>query len=689
MPCISITARLITPSNAILNSRPTPCRSPLRDSNGSDDTPEILNHLDPIHNTHDKSMTMYEPTGCPEPSTMERNSRYVKSNPGSMLYLHSTLTRRTQSDGNQEAANTSFMVNLFRGEICPKQVFPYPEAANQQQKEYIKSIADPVYQFLTERYDPAESERLGSPAHAILDELWETGAYGLMAPEEYGGLGLTNVGYATMGDAVGAVDLGLAVVIGAHQSIGWKGILLYGSEDQKRKYLPRVTTGKTMAAFALTEPGAGSDASSIRSRAVKSACGKYYTLNGSKLWITGGGIADIFTVFARTEVTDVKTGQKKDKVTAYIVERDFGGVTSGPPEDKMGIRCSNTTEVYFDDVRIPVENVLGEEGDGFKVAMNILNNGRFGMAATLAGTMRACIAKATEHAKNRIQFGKTIKEFGGVQEKLARMAMLQYVTQSMAYMVAGNMDLGSQNYHLEAAISKVFSSEAAWYVCDEAIQILGGNGYIKSNGLEKILRDLRIYKIFEGANDVLRLFVALVGIQYAGSHMRELQAAFKNPAANLGLIFKEGSRRVARSIGVGRVDIGPFVAEPLRDSGKLCAESIDEFALAVESMLFKYGKRIVDEQFILMRLADSAIDIYAMVNVLSRASRAVDKSLPSADYEVRLASAWCIEASDRVRNNLKRVTKRRYLDNYKTMSDIAQQVCETGGIVQRLPLETN
>ncbi|XP_055545741.1 very long-chain specific acyl-CoA dehydrogenase, mitochondrial-like [Wyeomyia smithii] len=604
-------------------------------------------------------------------------------------YLHSSLVRPTQSDASPESVNTSFMANLFRGEICPKQVFPFPEAADQEQKEYIKSLAGPVHEFLTERYNPVESEHLGRPAQAILDELWESGSFGLMAPEEYGGLGLTNIGYATMGDAVGAVDLGLAVVMGAHQSIGWKGILLYGSEEQKRKYLPMVTTGKTIAAFALTEPGSGSDASSIRSRAVKSTCGKFYTLNGSKLWITGGGIADIFTVFAKTEVTDVKTGQKEDKVTAFIVERGFGGLTNGPAEEKMGIRCSNTTEVYFDDVRIPSENVLGGEGNGFKVAMNILNNGRFGMAATLAGTMRACIAKATEHANNRVQFGKTLKEFGNVQEKLARMAMLQYVTQSMGYMVAGNMDLGSQNYHLEAAISKVFASEAAWYVCDEAIQILGGNGFIKSSGLEKILRDLRIYRIFEGANDILRLFVALSGIQYAGMHMRELQAAFKNPAANLGLIFKEGSRRVARSIGVGRADLGSFVAEPLKDSGKLCAESIDEFAFAVESMLFKYGKKIVDEQFILIRLADSAIDIYAMINVLSRASRAVSKNLPSADYEVLLARAWCVEASGRVMNNLKRVKKGLYLDSYKTLSDIAHQVCETGGVVQRLPLEIN
>lgn len=217
-----------------------------------------------------------------------------------------------------------------------------------------------------------------------------------------------------------------------------------------------------------------------RSRAVLSPDGKHYILNGSKIWISNGGIAEIMTVFAQTAVE--KNGKTVDKVsdprrprciviiimcnagnitssvwqvTAFIVERSFGGVSSGPPENKMGIKCSNTTEVYYEDVRIPVENVLGGVGDGFKVAMNILNNGRFGMAAALAGTQRACIRRAAEHAATRVQFGKRLSEFGGIRDKLARMAVLQYVTESLGYMVSGNMDSGAQDYHLEAAISKV------------------------------------------------------------------------------------------------------------------------------------------------------------------------------------------------------------------------------------------
>lgn len=209
--------------------------------------------------------------------------------------------------------------------------------------------------------------------------------------------------YARLVEVVGQNDLGVGIFLGAHQSIGFKGILIAGSEEQKRKYLPALAKGERFAAFALTEPTSGSDANSIRSRAELSPDGKHWVLNGSKIWISNGGIAEVFTVFAQTPVKDEKTGETKDKVTAFIVERGFGGVTNGPPEKKMGIKCSNTAEVHFDNVRIPVENVLGQVGGGFKVAMSILNNGRFGMVAALSGTCKRLIKVAAEHATNRTQ----------------------------------------------------------------------------------------------------------------------------------------------------------------------------------------------------------------------------------------------------------------------------------------------
>uniref|UniRef100_A0A1B0DB09 Very long-chain specific acyl-CoA dehydrogenase, mitochondrial n=1 Tax=Phlebotomus papatasi TaxID=29031 RepID=A0A1B0DB09_PHLPP len=586
----------------------------------------------------------------------------------------------------QTAKNHSFVANIFRGELETSQLFPYPSVLDEEQREYIGSFIDPVTKFMTEVNDAAKNDERGGLDEATANGFWEMGAFALQVPAELGGLGLNNTQYARMCEVMGAYDLGAGIVLGAHQSIGFKGILMYGTPEQKEKYLPKVSTGKVLAAFCLTEPGSGSDAASIKTRAVKSPDGKHYILNGSKIWISNGGVADLLTVFAQTEVEDPKTGKKKDKVTAFFVERGFGGVSSGPPEGKMGIKASNTAEVFFEDVKIPVENVIGEVGNGFKVAMNILNNGRFGMSATLSGTMRACIEKATEHATQRVQFGQKLCEFKGIQEKLARMSMLHYATQSMAYMISGNMDSGSVDYHLEAAISKVFASECAWYVCDESIQILGGMGFMKAAGLERVLRDLRIFRIFEGANDILRLFVALTGIQYAGSHLKELQRAFKNPAANLGLIFQESSRRAVRSLGFGGVDLSGHVHPKLQPAAKQVAECITLFGQAVESLLIKYNKNIVEEQFLLNRLADAAIDIYAMSVILSRASRALSQELPTADHELLMAESWAVEGSERVKNNLRKTNSTAFLEMYGKMSQQARNICQAGGIVHTNPI---
>ncbi|XP_055682567.1 very long-chain specific acyl-CoA dehydrogenase, mitochondrial isoform X1 [Lutzomyia longipalpis] len=582
--------------------------------------------------------------------------------------------------------NHSYVANIFRGELEASQLFPYPDVLNEEQKEHIGSFIDPVTKFMTEVNDAAKNDDRAGLDEATANGFWDLGAFALQVPAEMGGLGLNNTQYARMCEVMGAYDLGAGIVLGAHQSIGFKGILLYGTKEQKEKYLPQVSTGKVYAAFCLTEPSSGSDAGSIRCRAVKSPDGRHFILNGSKIWISNGGIADIMTVFAQTEVEDPRTGKKKDKVTAFIVERGFGGVTSGPPESKMGIKASNTAEVFFEDVKIPVENVIGEVGNGFKVAMNILNNGRFGMSATLSGTMRACIEKATEHVTQRVQFGQKICEYKGIQEKLARMSMLHFATQSMAYMISGNMDSGSVDYHLEAAISKVFASEAAWQVCDESIQILGGMGYMKAAGLERVLRDLRIFRIFEGTNDILRLFVALTGIQYAGSHLKELQRAFKNPAANLGLIVQESSRRAIRSLGFGGIDLSGYVHPKLQPASKNVAECITLFGQAVESLLIKYGKNIVEEQFMLNRLADAAMDIYAMSVILSRVSQTLTRELPSADQELLMAECWAVEGAERVKSNLRKTNTTAFLEMYGKMSQQAKNICQAGGIVHTNPI---
>ncbi|XP_065226573.1 very long-chain specific acyl-CoA dehydrogenase, mitochondrial-like [Planococcus citri] len=579
----------------------------------------------------------------------------------------------------------SFALNLFKGTLQGSQVFPYPEVLNEEQTETIKALLDPLSRFFNEVNNPAKNEELEAVEPATLEQMWEMGLFALQVPTELGGLGLNNTQYARLVELVGS-DLGVAITLGAHQSIGFKGILLFGTPEQKAKYLPRVSTGKEFAAFCLTEPSSGSDAGSIKTRAVLSPDGKHFILNGSKIWISNGGLAEVMTVFAQTPVKD-ENGNEKDKVTAFIVERKFGGVTNGPPEKKMGIKASNTTEVYYEDVKVPVENVLGGVGQGFKVAMNILNNGRFGMAAGLSGTMRVVTKKAVEHANTRKQFGKIINEFGAIQEKLARMAMVHYVTESLAFMVSGNMDAGSSDYHIEAAISKVFASEAAWFVTDEGIQILGGMGFMKDCGLEKIMRDLRIFRIFEGTNDILRLFIALTGIQYAGGHLKELQRAFKNPAANLSLILGEVSKRAVRTVGL---DSGPqtahLVHSKLSPEAALLSKMIVDFGQTVEKVLIKYGKSIIDEQFILNRIANATIDTYTTAVVLSRVSKSLKQNLPSADHELLIAQLWTYEAAQRVKQNLADALSSEKKDSFKKLGLLSKNVTQNEGIVQLNPL---
>ncbi|XP_006899153.1 PREDICTED: very long-chain specific acyl-CoA dehydrogenase, mitochondrial isoform X2 [Elephantulus edwardii] len=599
----------------------------------------------------------------------------------------SSPPRRAYVSGAAQESK-SFAVGMFKGQLTTEHVFPYPAVLSEEQTQFLKELVGPVSRFFEEVNNPANNDSLEQVEETTMQGLKELGAFGLQVPSDLGGVGLCNTQYARLVEIVGMHDLGVGITLGAHQGIGFKGILLFGTKAQKEKYLPKLASGEILAAFCLTEPSSGSDAASIRSTAVPSSCGKYYTLNGSKIWISNGGLAEIFTVFAKTPVKDASTGAMKEKITAFVVERSFGGITHGPPEKKMGIKASNTAEVYFDGVRVPSENVLGEVGGGFKVAMHILNNGRFAMAAALAGTMRGIIAKAVDHTVNRTQFGEKIYSFGMIQEKLARMAMLQYVTESMAYMVSANMDQGAKDFQIEAAISKIFSSEAAWKVTDECIQIMGGMGFMKEPGVERVLRDVRIFRIFEGTNDILRLFVALQGCMDKGKELSGLGSALKNPFGNASLLLGEAGKQLRRRAGLGSgLSLSGLVHPELSHSGELAVQALEQFATVVEAKLIKYKKGIVNEQFVLQRLADGAIDLYAMVVVLSRASRSLSEGSPTAQHEKMLCDSWCTEAAARIRDNMAVLQSDPQQQGlFRNFRSISQALVEQGGLVTRNPL---
>ena len=311
------------------------------------------------------------------------------------------------------------------------------------------------------------------------------------------------------------IDATLSIVLGVHQSIGFKGIHLFGTEEQKERFLPDLAAGRKLAGFALTEPNAGSDAYQIASRAVQQADGSW-VLNGEKRYIGNGGTGSVFTTFARCEVDG------KDRHIALIVEKGMKGFEVGERYDTMGLRGNDLRRLYFKDVRVPPENVLGEPGEGFQIAMEILNNGRIGLGTGSVGAAKWLLDKAIDHVNDRHQFGQPLADFELVQDKIGWMVSNLFGLEAMCYLTCGLVDAGVPDYSLESAICKVSGTEFLWYAANRTLQLKGGEGYLRTEPFEKVLRDIRIFPIFEGANDVLRAFVALSGLKPLGEKLSGL-----------------------------------------------------------------------------------------------------------------------------------------------------------------------
>ncbi|XP_019488496.1 PREDICTED: acyl-CoA dehydrogenase family member 9, mitochondrial isoform X2 [Hipposideros armiger] len=570
----------------------------------------------------------------------------------------STASPRRLSTSQMSRA---FAKELFLGKIEKKQVFPFPEVSQDELNE-INQFVGLIEKFFSEEVDSRKIDQEGKIPKETLEKLKSLGLFGMQVPEEYGGLGLSNTMYARLGEIV-SLDGSIAVTLAAHQAIGLKGLILAGTEEQKSKYLPKLASGEHIAAFCLTEPASGSDAASIQARAVLSEDKKHYILSGSKVWITNGGLANIFTVFAKTKVVD-SDSLVKDKITAFIVERDFGGVINGKPEDKLGIRGSNTCEVHFENTRVPVENVLGEVGGGFKVAMNILNSGRFSTGSFVAGMLKKLIEMTAEYACTRKQFNRNLSEFGLIQEKFALMAQKAYVMESMAYLTAGMLDQpGFPDCSIEAAIVKVFSSEGAWQCMSEALQILGGTGYMKGYPYERMLRDACILLIFEGTNEILRMYIALTGLQYAG---RILTARInKLKRGNMTTVLETIGCRLRDSLG-RTVDLGL--------TGNLGA-------------VHPSVATIVEEQMVLKRVANILINLYGMTAVLSRASRSMRAGLRNHDHEVLLANIFCAEAYSQNLFTLSQLDKYSPENLDEQIKKVSQQVLERRAYICAHPLD--
>jgi acyl-CoA dehydrogenase family protein 9 len=539
--------------------------------------------------------------------------------------------------------------NLLFGEILEQNLFPYP-VMRERDREMLGLMVDAIDRFLDgHEQDFRQWDEDAAQPPEFIQALRELGLFGLIIPEAHGGLELSNAAYARVLAQTSAHDSSVSLTIGAHSSIGMKGILLYGTDEQKARYLSRLASGEMIAAFCLTEPGAGSDAASIRTSAKKNEDGSW-TLSGEKLWVTNGGIADLYTVFARTE-------GDAGKITAFVVEAAWKGVSRGHHEDKMGIRASSTTTVAFADVRVPPENVLGEPGKGFKVAMGILNNGRTGLGGGAVGGMKSLIKRAVAQAKERRQFDTPIAQFGLVREKIAQMTVECFAAESAVWMVAHFIDSGHQDYSLEAAISKVYASEAMQRAAYEALQIAGGNGYMKEFPYERFARDARILPIFEGTNEILRLYIALSGLKGVGASLKELQSAvnsiFNDPIKGFGLMTGYAERRFAQATGFGADRILRRLAPELQPLAKIYEKYATELARVADVALRRHGKAIADRQHLQKRIADLVIDLFVGLCVLSRADALVKSDPAQADTVTAIARTFTRQARRRMARNVR------------------------------------
>ncbi len=552
--------------------------------------------------------------------------------------------------------NASYVQSLCMGEIEEEIIVPFPKMEDGE-KETLGQVLASVRQLLSGREKEFREWDVKAEMPApFIEELRQFGLFGLVIPEAHGGIGFGSTAYSRVLQEIAKFDGSVALTVGAHSSIGMRGLLLFGTDAQKARWLPRLTTGEMIAAFCLTEPGAGSDAAAVRTTARRD--GNDWILNGEKIWITNGGMADFFTVFAKTP--DAQTGGKAS-LTAFVVTRDLPGVSTGPHEDKMGIRASSTTTVRMEDVRVPGDHVLGGVGQGFKAAMRILNAGRTGLGGGSVGGMKKLISLSARQAVDRQQFGRPISEFGMIKEKVGLMVVETFAAESVVSLVAGLIDQGYEDYAVEAAISKVFATEALYRVSDEALQIAGGNGFMREYPYEKAVRDCRINRIFEGTNEILRLFIALSAMNDVGQQLKELASVVKSgvadPIKGFGVLSGYAKKRASLATGlVGDKRSFTRLSPSVKHAAVVVEEATRDVAIAADRILRKHGGKVVGKQFATHRLADILIDLFVLSAVLSRVNSIVEeKGAEGAAQELAILEIFSGRARRRMRSNINRI----------------------------------
>ncbi len=519
-----------------------------------------------------------------------------------------------------------------------------PEQWNEEQLMIAQSCTDFLAQEIWPNLDKIDAQEEGLTVK-LLDKAAELGLLGLSVPEEFGGFEKDFVTGMLATEKLGA-GYSFAVSISAHTGIGTLPILYYGNDAQKKKYIPNLASGKWKACYCLTEPGSGSDANSGKTKAVLSADGKHYILNGQKMWITNGGFADVFTVFAKID--------NDENLSAFIVEKSFGGISLNPEEHKMGIKGSSTRQVFFNDCKVPVENLLSERQNGFKIAVNILNVGRIKLAAAALGGSKRVSGQSVQYANERNQFGRPISKYGAIRYKLAEQAIRIYAVESALYratqniedamnsLIAGGMEHGKailkgvEQFAPEAAILKVAGSEVLDYVVDEGVQVYGGMGYSADAPMDRSYRDSRINRIFEGTNEINRMLIVDM----------LLKRAMKGEIDLLGPATKIAAELVSVP-DFGGEDTALFSAEK-----KYLKNFKKAVLMTAGSAAQKLMMELAKEQEVLMNIADMLIDLYVSESVLLRVEKLVGMRGEAACAEqIDIMRVYINDASDRINKN--------------------------------------
>lgn len=582
-------------------------------------------------------------------------------------------------------ATPSFLRDLFAGDINEALLFPYPatlDVRNPEEARTVQRLVGAVNDMLasglidSRRFD--EQEGIDE---AVIEAFAKAGLLALTIPTAYGGLGLSASAYARVFGAVASIDASLGVLIGVHCGLGSKAIVLAGNEAQKARYLPMLARGETLAAYALTEPETGSDAQNIVTRAERSADGTGWLLNGRKHWIGNGQRAGVIATFAQTPI--VRDGQTVMRPTAFIIRPDMPGFRVDGTIRKLGIRGSTQAELVFENLFVPDDHVLGEVGKGFRVAVNALNAGRLSLASGCAQGCKRLLDEFTRYAETRTQFGGPLASFEITQRKMATIASETYATDAMVGALAAALDADDVDASLEAACAKVFASELVWRVSDELVQLAGGRGFVKPWPYERWLRDARINRIFEGANEILRLFVGLNGVQGPAEELKEIAGALRNPIQNWVLVSGYAAGRVASVLGK-RDRFSTTLHASLRPHADYVEKHVAELAKATQQAITTHRKEILQRQLVVERLADMAIELYARAVTISRTQRLIEeRGAAACAREIALTDLFCLQSGQRFRASRDALDSKGGETIDTLRRQIAARVREEGGYRSR------